>query len=119
MIESDHGIAACAEAVDRGAVYEDDVKPAVVIAIKETCAAADGIKDVTGFGGGYVRGGDTKLLGNVSEDGDGREKAAIGLVLARGWFGDGGRDGNVLRALGLGQQESGGQQNERGEECAD
>jgi len=119
MIESDHGIAAGAEAVDRGAVYEDDVEPAVVIAIEETGATANGIKDVAGFGGGYVRGGDAKLLGNVSEDGDGREKAAIGFVLARGWFGKGGRDWNVLRAFGLGQEASGGQQNERGEECTD
>jgi hypothetical protein len=101
MIESDHGIAACAEAVDGGAVYEDDVEPAVVIAIEETGATANGIKDVTGFGGGYVRGGDAKLLGDVSENGDGREKAAIGFVLTSAWFGDGGRDGNVLRALGL------------------
>src|SRR5712671_3168610 len=118
MIESDHGIAACAEAVDGGAVYEDDVEPTVVIAIEQTCATANGIKDVTGFWGGYVRGGDADLLGDVSENGDGREKAAIGLVLTRGWFGETGRDGNVLWAFGLGEHESGGQQNERGEECA-
>jgi hypothetical protein len=66
-----------------------------------------------------VRGGDAQLLGNVSEDGDGREKAAIGLVLTRAWFGEGGRDRNVLRAFGLGEEESGGQQNERREECTD
>jgi hypothetical protein len=34
MVESDHEIAACAKAVDRGAVYEDDVEPAVVVAIE-------------------------------------------------------------------------------------
>jgi hypothetical protein len=119
MIESDHGIAACAEAVDCGAVYEDDVEPAVVIAIEETGAAADGIKDVAGFGSGYVRGGNAQLLGSVLENGDGREKAAIGLVLTRAWFGESGRDRYMLRAFGLGEEESGGQQNERGKECTD
>jgi hypothetical protein len=109
MIESDHGIAACAEAVDRRAVYEDDVEPAVVVAIEETGATANRIKNVTGFGCGYVRGSNAKLLGDVSEDGDGREKAAIGFVLTRAWFGEGWRDGNVLRAFSLREEVSGGQ----------
>jgi len=119
MVESDHGIAAGAEPVDGGAVYEDDVELAVIVAVEESGAATDGVKDVTRFGSGYVRSGDAKLLGDVSEDGDGREKAAIGFVLTGDWFGDGGRDWNVLRAFGLGQEASGGQQNERGEECTD
>jgi len=117
MIEGDHGIATGAETVDGRAVYQDNVQLAVVVAIEETGAAADGIQDVARFGSGDVGGGDAKLPGDISEDRDGWEKIAIGFVLTRGWLGENRRDGNVLRALGLGQKHGGSQQKERDGDC--
>jgi len=117
MIERDHGIATGAEAVDGRAVYQDYVELAVVVAIEESGAAADGVKDVTSFGSGDMCGGYAKLLGDISEDLDGWEKAAIGFVLTRGWLGENRRDGNVLRALGLGEEHGGSQEKERGGDC--
>jgi hypothetical protein len=54
-------------------------------------------------------GGDAELHGNVSEDRDGRKKAAISFVLTGDWLGENRRQGNVLRALGLGEKNSGSQ----------
>jgi len=109
MIESDHGIATGAEAVDGRAVYQDYVELAVVVAIEETGAATDGIQDVTSFGGGDVGSGYAELPGDISEDRDGWEKIAIGFVLTGSWLGENRRDGNVLRALGLGEKNGGSQ----------
>jgi len=118
MIERDHGIAAGAEAVDGRAVYQDDVELAIVVAIEESGAAADGVKDVTSLESGDMRGGDAKLPGDISEDRDGWKKITIGFVLTGSWLGENRRDGNMLRALGLGEKNGGSQQKERGGEGA-
>jgi hypothetical protein len=117
MIESDHGIAAGAEAVDGRAVCQDDVELAVVVAIEKPGATTDGVQNVTSFWGGDMCGGYAELLGHISEDRDRWEKAAIGFVLTGAWFCQNWRERNVLRALGLGDKNGGSQQKERGGDC--
>jgi hypothetical protein len=109
MIERDHGIATGTEAVDGRTVHQDDVELAVVVAIEESGAATDGVEDVTSFGIGDMRGGDAKLPGDISEDRGGWEKITIGFVLTGSWLGENRRNGNVLRALGLGEKNGGSQ----------
>src|SRR5207302_1360110 len=67
-VESDERIAAGAEALDGGPVDEHDVEAAVIIAIEQTDAAADGVDDVVGFGGGDMDGGEADVLGDVFEN---------------------------------------------------
>jgi hypothetical protein len=117
MIERDHGIATGTEAVDGRAVYQDYVEPAVVVAIEESGAATDGVEDVPRFGSGDMCAGDAKLPGDIPENRDGWEKIAIGFMLTGDWLGESRRDGNVLRALGLGEKYGGTQQKERDGDC--
>ena len=71
--------AAGTHAFDGGAIDEEDVEAAVVIAVEEADAAAGGVDDVVGFGSGDMDGGKTDVLGDVLEGGNGREVTAIRL----------------------------------------
>jgi hypothetical protein len=102
VIQGDHGVAACLEAFDGGAVHQDDVEAAVIIAIEEADTAAGGIDDIAGFGGSDMRSGYADLLGDVLEDGNGWKEAAIGFGFGSVWLCKGRRDGNALGASGLG-----------------
>jgi len=105
VIEGDHGVATFAEALDGRAVDENDVEPAIIIAIEKAGAAAGRINNVVGLGSSDVRGGDPDLLRDVSEDGNGRESTAIGFRLGYVRFCNGWRDGNALRPGSLRERE--------------
>jgi len=65
MVERDHGIAALAVAINRGAVHGDDVQLAVVIAIDQPDAAAHGFDNVFLVGRRKVRNGEPRFLSDV------------------------------------------------------
>src|SRR2546425_12098008 len=97
----DERVAAGAETLDGGAVDEDDVEAAVVIAIEEADAAAGGVNDIVGFGSGDVDGRETHIFGDIFENRHGWQTAAVFLPLRRAlrrWR-DGHRD--TLRSLCL------------------
>src|SRR5713101_223654 len=102
VIEGDERVAAGAEALDRGAVNEDDVQAAIVIAIEEPGAAAGRVDDVVRLGSSDMDGGEADVFGDVFEGGDGREATAIRLGLCSAGLCNGRRDADRLRPGGLG-----------------
>jgi hypothetical protein len=110
VIEGYHGVAARPETVDGGAVDEDDVEAAVIIAIEEADAAADGVNDVVGIGGGNVRSGYAEFPGDVFEHRNWRELAAIGFGFGGVWPGEDRRDGDALGSGSLRKKQTGSQQ---------
>src|SRR5579859_7068811 len=77
MIERDQGIAAFEVAFDGGAVDQDDVQTAVVIAIEQAGPAADGFNDVALISGGDVRDGKAERFGDIREFWDRRKAGAV------------------------------------------
>src|SRR5260370_31019511 len=101
VIKGDHRVTAGAHAFDGGTVDEDDVEPAIVIAIEESSAAAGGIDHLVRFGSSNVDGSEADVLSNVLERGDGRQATAIFLG-GRGKLGERNTDtARLLLAGGL------------------
>jgi len=72
VIESNESVAAGTEALYGGAVDEDDIETAVIVAIEEPNTAAGRVDDIVGFRSGDVGGGKADVLGDVFEGWDGR-----------------------------------------------
>ncbi len=103
VIEGDEWVAAGAETLDGGAVDEDDVEAAVVIAIEEADAdaTAGGVNDIVGFGSGDVDGREAHLFGDIFENRHGWQTAAVFLPLRRALRRWRDRHGDTLRSLCL------------------